>query len=135
MSNSKLAVGKFTINVSPKRTLAEFRFPSADGGISRAAFTTGQIDFLIAQLANIRSTMIPEVPRQYPQASEKVHVLPGGDYYLGYDPMLDRCGLSFRSGGFGWLSFDLPEGTLEAFCGHIPKLQEVRAAARKSTKH
>jgi hypothetical protein len=134
MSEDEAQIGTLTIGLSHSRRAAEVRIAAGDRPPQRAILNAGQIDLLIAQLSNMRSNMIPEVPQQYPKG-KPAHILPGDECYLGFEPLVGSPILSFRTAGFGWLSFLLPIDAIERLCRHIPGLREAQDAARSGTKH
>jgi hypothetical protein len=96
------------------------------------ALQADRIDALIAELADIRSKMTPEVPWKFPHGQPVLHHQ-STDFLFGLDPFEGVAVLSFRSPGLGWLSFSLPEAELDRVCNSL-KEQRSRPAAPDSRK-
>jgi hypothetical protein len=79
----------------------------------------------MARLADIRSKMTPEVPQQFPHG-QPLHDHRGTNYLFGLDPFEGVALLSFRSPGFGWLSFSLEEVEIERLYNALQEQKTVR---------
>lgn len=80
--------------------------------IAGVFLTAPQLDKVMAGLADIRSKMTPEVPHTFP-VGEPTHQHHGTKYAFGIDPFSGNVCVSFRSPGFGWLTYYLPPEELE----------------------
>lgn len=94
--------------------------------------TAEQLDNVMAGLADIRSKMTPEVPQSF-LPDKPTHRHSATKYIFGLDPFSEQFLLSFRSPGFGWLTFSVAAAEVEKMHGQLQVLKS-RPATRHSDK-
>jgi hypothetical protein len=112
--------------VMPDLCTAEIGLGPAKSPNETAQLNADQVDSLMAGLADIRQQMMPEVPDHFPQG-KPTHRHAATKFSFGIDAISGQPLLSFRSPGFGWMSFVLPFAEAE-------KLGVLLQAARGHAK-
>jgi hypothetical protein len=100
-----------------------------DSTVAGVVLDAGQLDKVMAGLADIRQKMTPEVPQQFPQG-QPTHKHESTKYQFGLDPFSGAPVLSFRSPAFGWLTFHLVQDELEKM---VSLLKEARGRVSPHT--
>ena len=105
---------KVTLNTQLRRDRAtmEINIITGQRTIAGVVLSAEQLDGVIAGLADIRSKMTPEVPQTFPHG-RPTHNHGATNYMFGIEPFSGTPTLSFRSSGFGWLSFPIPADEFE----------------------
>jgi hypothetical protein len=131
MTESKEAT--LNIQIGPdKATMAVTVLPP-NGQSSGVVFTAEQLDRLMAGLADIRSKMTPPVPEEFP-LGKPTHRHRATKYLFGLDPFSQEFLLSFRSPGFGWMTFPIALAAIERMWGQSQELKTRPATPHSDTK-
>jgi hypothetical protein len=77
--------------------------------------------------------MTPEVPLEFP-AGQPTHRHESSNYFFGIDPFSGAPLLSFRSPGFGWLTFGIDEAELQRMVHSLPEAKARLAKPHSDTK-
>ena len=87
--------------------------------------TTAEVEQLIAELAEARSRMQPEVPREF-DPNRPMHNHQTTECQPGIEPFSGDLALVFRSTALGWMGFQIPrEEARTIWRGYLAKLGSV----------
>lgn len=105
---------KVTLNTQLRadRVTMEINIKTDQRTIAGVVLSAEELDAVMAGLAGIRSKMTPEVPEAFPQG-KPTHNHGTTKYLFGIEPFSGTPMLSFRSQGFGWLTFGIASEELE----------------------
>ena len=116
-------------HLAPDRMMIVF---NVQGGGAGVALTAEQLDNVMGGLAGIRSQMTPEVPQSF-DPNMPTHRHNVTRYMFGLDPFSEEFLLSFRSPGFGWLTFPIASAEIEKMYGLL-QAHKIRPATPRSDK-
>ena len=102
--------------------------------IAGVVLSAGELDAVMAGLADIRSKMTPEVPQEFPEG-KPTHHHEATRYRFGFDPFSGTFLLSFRSPAFGWMTFPIAPAEVERMYGQMQELKSRPAAPQSDNKH
>jgi len=117
----------------PDLATMEINVVGEGGLLAGVVLTADQLDPLMAGLADIRSKMTPEVPQKFPHG-KPTHNHQGTAYFFGVDPFSGVPCLSFRSPGFGWLTFGIAEPELDRIYRLLQESKNRPAMPRSDKK-
>ena len=95
-------------------------------------FTAGEIERLIALLAEHRALMLPAVQPEDVAMADMRNVADSPRVLWAYDEMSDKAALVLRHQGYGWIGYALPIDTVTGLIAGLQGIVEHRNAQRRS---
>jgi hypothetical protein len=115
-------------------TTMEINIVTGHRPIAGVVLSAAELDGVMAGLADIRSKMTPEIPQKFPHG-QPIHNHEATNYLFGIDPFSGIPSLSFRSPGFGWLTFAIPEAEIERIYRALQESKNRPIAQRSDKQH
>lgn len=123
---------KLNVQLRPDHATMEFNIVTDHRMLAGVILSAEELDRVMAGLADIRSKMTPEVPVSF-QHDKPTHRHDATKYIFGLDPFSEQFLMSFRSPGFGWLTFPVGPAEIEKMYGQL-QAHKSRPAAPHSDK-
>lgn len=127
---------KVNLNVQLRadRATMEINIVTGARRIAGVILSAAELENVMAGLADIRSKMTPEVPEKFPHG-QPTHNHAATNYLFGIDPFSGIPSLSFRSPGFGWLTFAIQVAEIERIYRSLQESKNRPIAQRSDKQH